>query len=80
MTQDERWLSKYNEVMDSMETNHRNPSRHRLEDHLLLNFIKHNRKLLNAGELKEPRLSLFKDILTLGEKYKRVNQYKLDTR
>jgi len=80
MTQDERWLSKYNEVMNSMETNHRNPSRHRLEDHLLLNFIKHNRKLLNAGELKEPRLSLFKDILALGEKYKRVNQYKLDTR
>lgn len=30
MTQDERWLAKYKEVMDFMETNHRNPSRHRL--------------------------------------------------
>lgn len=75
MTQDERWLAKYNEVMDFIGTNHRNPSRHRLEEHLLLNFIKHNRKLLHAGKLKEPRLSLFKDLLSLCEKYKRVNQY-----
>ena len=27
MTQDERWQAKYNEVMDFIETNHRNPSR-----------------------------------------------------
>ena len=73
MTQDERWLARYNEVMDFMETNHRNPSRHRIEEQLLLNFIKHNRKLLNAGELKEPRLSLFKDFLALSEKYRGKN-------
>lgn len=33
MTQDERWMAKYNEVMDFIETNHRNPSPHRLEEH-----------------------------------------------
>ncbi len=33
MTQDELWISKYNEVMDFMEKNHRNPSKHRLEEH-----------------------------------------------
>ena len=26
MTQDERWQAKYNEVMEFIETNHRNPS------------------------------------------------------
>lgn len=31
MTQDERWLAKYNEVLDFIETNHRNPSKHRIE-------------------------------------------------
>lgn len=36
MTQDERWMLKYNEVMDFVETNHRNPSRHRLDDHDML--------------------------------------------
>ena len=28
MTQDDRWIAKYNEVMNFIETNHRNPSKH----------------------------------------------------
>ena len=75
MTQDERWLAKYNEVMDFMETNHRNPSRHRLEEHDMLNWIKATRKKMNAGELKEERLIKFKELLALSEQNKRVNQY-----
>ncbi len=75
MTQDELWQQKYNEVKDFMETNHRNPSKHRVEEHLMLNWLKHNRKLMNAGKLKESRLTMFKDLLALGEKYKRVNQF-----
>ena len=75
MTQDERWLTKYNEVVDFINTNHRNPSRHRIEEHDMLNWVKANRKAMNAGELKEPRLGMFKELLTLSEKYKRKNQY-----
>lgn len=75
MTQDERWLTKYNEVMEFMETNHRNPSRHRIEEHNQLNWIKANRKLLNADEFKDPRLAMFKELLALSELYKRKNQY-----
>lgn len=75
MTQDERWQAKYNEVMKFMETNHRNPSRHRIEEHDMLNWIKATRKKLNAGELKPERIALFNQMLELGEKYKRVNQY-----
>ena len=37
MDQDTRWLTKYNEVKSFIETNHRNPSRHRLEEHDMLN-------------------------------------------
>lgn len=33
MTQDERWIAKYNGVSDFMEINHRNPFRHRIEEH-----------------------------------------------
>ena len=61
--------------MDFMEKNHRNPSRHRLEEHDLLNWLKSNRKKMNAGELQEPRLSRFKKLLELAEEYRRVNQY-----
>lgn len=63
MTQDELWLSKYNEMKAFTETNHRNPSRHRIEDHLLLNWLKQNHKLLNAGKLKEDRVAKFEKLL-----------------
>ena len=76
MTQDERWMAKYNEVVEFIETNHRNPSRHRIEEHDMLNWLKANRKKMNAGELKEPRLGKFKELLALSEQYKRKNQYK----
>ena len=75
MTQEERWNVRYQEVMDFMEKNHRNPSRHRLEEHDMLNWLKANRKKMNAGELQEPRLSKFKKLLELAEEYKRKNQY-----
>ena len=75
MTQDERWLSKYNEVKEFIVNNHRNPSRHNIEDHLLLNWIKHNRKLLNAGTLKPERVEKFNELLSLIEDNKRLNQY-----
>lgn len=66
MTRDERWLTKYNEVMDFMEANHRNPSRHRLEEHDMLNWLKATRKKMNAGELKEERLVKFKELLEIA--------------
>lgn len=75
MKQDELWLTKYNEVMEFMETNHRNPSRHRLEEHDMLNWLKATRKKMNAGELKEDRVVAFEKLLTLCEQYKRKNQY-----
>lgn len=75
MTQDEKWLVKYNEVKDFIEKNHRNPSRHNIEDHLTLNWIKHNRKLMNKGELKSERIAKFNELLALVEENKRKNQY-----
>ena len=75
MTQDELWITKYNEVISFMDKNHRNPSKHRLEEHRMLNFVKHNRKLLNAGKLKEERVVLFNNLLIVVEKYRHVNQY-----
>ena len=40
MTQDERWNLRYQEVMAFIETNHRNPSKHRIEEHDMLNWVK----------------------------------------
>ncbi len=75
MDQDTRWLTRYNEVIKFIEANKRNPSKHRIEEHDMLNWLKANRKLLNAAALKEPRLSKFKELLALVEEHKRKNQY-----
>lgn len=75
MTQDERWLTRYNEVKVFIEREHRNPSKYRDEEKLMVHFLKRGRKLMNAGELMEPRLSKFKELLSLVEQYKRKNQY-----
>lgn len=73
--QEERWNIRYQEVIELVQTNHRNPSRHRIEEHDILNWCKANRKKMNAGELKEPRLSKFKELLRLCDQYKRKNQW-----
>ncbi len=57
-----------------MDTYHRNPSKHRVEDHLLLNWMKRQRKLMNRGELKPDRVEKFKRLLAKSESLKRVNQ------
>ena len=62
--------------MEFMELNHRNPSRHRLEEHDILNWIKHNRKLMNKGGMKEERVEKFRELIDLCDKYRHVNQWK----
>ena len=75
MTQDERWLVRYNEVMGFLEKNHRNPSRHRIEEHDYLNWLKANRKVMNAGKMKAKRVEKFRKLLEMTERYRHINQY-----
>ena len=75
MTQDERWNIRYGEVVSFIETNHRNPSKHRIEEHDMLNWVKANRKVMNAGKMKPDRVEAFKKLSALMEENKRVNQY-----
>ena len=75
MDQETRWLTRYKEVMAFIEANHRNPSKHRIEEHDMLNWVKANRKVMNAGKMKPSRVEAFKRLLVLMEECKRVNQY-----
>ena len=76
MDQDTRWLTRYNEVKNFIECEHRNPSKYRDEEKLMVHFLKHTRKQMNQGLLKAERRPLFEKLLELLEKYKRVNQWK----
>ena len=75
MTQDEKWMNRYLEVMTFIESNHRNPSKHRIEEHNMLNWVKANRKVLNAGKMKADRVEKFRKLLELAERFRRKNQY-----
>ena len=75
MTQDERWNVRYQEVKAFIETNKRNPSKHRIEEHDMLNWLKVNRKKVNADGLKPERVEKLKELLSLTEVYRRKNQY-----
>ena len=67
MTQDERWQRQYEEMMTFMETNHRRPSKHRLEEHDMLNWLK--------GDYPQDRLEKFAILMKVADKYRRKNQY-----
>ena len=75
MTQDEKWIARYNEVVAFIETNKRNPSKHRIEEHDYLNWLKANRKQMNAGKMKAERVEKFRKLLEMTEQYRRKNQY-----
>ena len=76
MKQDELWQSKYDEVVKFIETNKRNPSKHDDEERgRYLNWMKHNKKLYAAGEMKQERAEAFKTLLVLIEQNKHKNQY-----
>lgn len=75
MTQEERWQHNYYEVMRFVKTNRRNLSKYEMTDRRLYTWMKHNRKLMNAGALKPERAEAFKELLALCEGYRRKNQY-----
>ena len=76
MTQDDIWITRYDEIVAFIEREHRNPSKYYPEERgKYCNWLKHNRKLMNAGGLKPEREEKFRKLLEMTEQYKRKNQY-----
>ena len=75
MDQETKWQIRYDEVVEFIETNKRNPSKHRIEEHDMLNWLKANRKAMNAGRLRPERMERFEKLLALCEQNRRKNQY-----
>ena len=76
MTQEEKWKQKYDEVVTFILREKRNPSKYDAEERGRYgNWLRHNRKLYNAGELKPERIEPFQRLLELSERYRRKNQY-----
>ena len=68
-------MTRYDEVMEFLGENHRNPSKHRIEEHDHLNWLKANRNVMKAGKMKAEREEKFRKLLEMTEQFKRKNQY-----
>lgn len=75
MTQEEKWQIQYDQMMTFMKENHRRPSKHRLEEHDMLNWFKATKKRIAKGKLPADRLEKFKELLEVAKEYRRKNQY-----
>ena len=75
MTNEEAWNIKYQKVYAFVERNHRAPSRHRIEEHTLLNWLKYNRQILNKGVLSPEKTDLIMRLRAYIASFNRINQY-----
>ena len=61
--------------MNFMKVNKRRPSKYKPEEHYLVNWAKHNRKLINKGLFLPSRMDKYMELKREADKYQRVNQY-----
>ncbi len=59
---DVNWHFKYRSVWTFVQIHRRYPSRHHPEEHILLNWMKYNRRLINKGLLSEDKILLLKKL------------------
>lgn len=72
-TRNDTWEEKCQEIINFILRNKRCPSKHREEDMPMINWLKYNRRMRNAGRLSEYRLSRLAEITELAHKYRRLN-------
>lgn len=74
MTNDERWEAHWTEIMQFMDQNDRNPSKYKPEERRMINWLKANRKVRNAGKLEPNREAKLKVITDRMAQLHRRNQ------
>ncbi|MBR1520685.1 MAG: hypothetical protein IJ635_05550 [Bacteroidaceae bacterium] len=80
MTHDDLWELNYLDILDFMTEQKRRPSKHRLEEHQMLNWIKYQKKRLAQGRMKPERIERFNHLLAIASQYLRKNQYAYSNR
>ena len=69
MTQEERWMSKWQEIISFIEIHNRRPSKYAPEERNAWNWLRHNQKVYNKGMLRPERMERFRELLALCEQY-----------
>lgn len=61
--------------MQFMEKNKRRPSKYKAAEMNMVNWLKHNRKLLNKEKLLDSRKEKLDQLLAKAKEVQRINQY-----
>lgn len=80
MTQDEKWQRQYEQMMAFMNTHHRRPSKHRLEEHDMLNWFKSTKKKISKEGYSKERIEKFAVLMEVANKYRRKNQFAYESK
>lgn len=74
-SQEDRWEQNLATVKQFIEEHKSLPSKYRIEEHRMLNWIKYNRKLIAQGKLLPARQEKFEQLLAAAADYHKINQY-----
>ena len=75
ISQETRWEQNLAAIKQFIEENKCLPSKHRVEEHRLLNWLKYNRKLVAQGKLSPERQAKFENLLATATNFHKLNQY-----
>ena len=75
ISQEDRWEQNFDALKQFIEQNKCMPSKHRVADHRMLNWLKYNRKLIAQGKLAPKRQEKLEQMLATFADYRKLNQY-----
>lgn len=75
ISQDERWEQNLAAIRQFIEENKCLPSKHRIKEHRMLNWLKYNRKLVAHGKLSPERQTKFEQLMAAANDFHKLNQY-----
>lgn len=70
-TSSQNWMRHYNELVEFVKVHGRYPSRHHIEEHRLLNWLKYQRKVMKGEGADERKKQLIMDVEQLRNEEKR---------
>lgn len=73
---DNRWNENYEKVWEFVNKNRRFPSRHHIEEHAMLNWMKYNHKMFAKDKMTPERAERFKKLRDFVHQFHTVNQYR----
>ena len=75
ISHERRWELNFDTIKQFIKTNKCLPSKYRIEEHQMLNWIKYNKKLIAQGKLAPERQKKFEKLMAEATVFHKLNQY-----